>query len=76
MNVEDILEKAILRQSLTREEAYFLYDNASLHELTSVADAIRHMTVADPEVVTWQIDRNVNITNVCKSGCKFCNFPR
>ncbi|MEG2613236.1 MAG: CofH family radical SAM protein, partial [Alistipes sp.] len=23
---------------------------------------------------TWQIDRNVNITNVCISGCKFCNF--
>jgi cyclic dehypoxanthinyl futalosine synthase len=31
-------------------------------------------TVADPSVVTWQIDRNVNITNVCISGCKFCNF--
>jgi len=26
------------------------------------------------EEVTWQIDRNVNITNVCISGCKFCNF--
>ena len=74
MNVDDILEKAILRESLTRQEAYFLYDNASLHELASVADAIRRMTVANPEVVTWQIDRNVNITNVCKSGCKFCNF--
>jgi cyclic dehypoxanthinyl futalosine synthase len=31
-------------------------------------------TVADPDVVTWQIDRNVNITNVCISGCRFCNF--
>ena len=27
-----------------------------------------------PGVVTWQIDRNVNITNVCVSGCRFCNF--
>ena len=26
------------------------------------------------DAVTWQIDRNVNITNVCISGCKFCNF--
>ena len=26
--------------------------------------------------VTWIIDRNVNITNVCLSGCKFCNFYR
>ena len=30
--------------------------------------------VPDKDVVTWQIDRNVNITNVCISGCKFCNF--
>jgi cyclic dehypoxanthinyl futalosine synthase len=42
--------------------------------LCGVADTIRRSVVADPEVVTWQIDRNVNITNVCKSGCKFCNF--
>jgi cyclic dehypoxanthinyl futalosine synthase len=26
--------------------------------------------------VTWIIDRNVNITNACISGCKFCNFYR
>jgi cyclic dehypoxanthinyl futalosine synthase len=24
--------------------------------------------------VTWQIDRNVNTTNVCVANCKFCNF--
>jgi cyclic dehypoxanthinyl futalosine synthase len=24
--------------------------------------------------VSWQIDRNVNITNACISGCVFCNF--
>jgi cyclic dehypoxanthinyl futalosine synthase len=27
-------------------------------------------------VVTWQIDRNVNTTNVCVANCKFCNFYR
>ena len=26
--------------------------------------------------VTWQIDRNVNTTNVCVANCKFCNFFR
>jgi len=26
--------------------------------------------------VTWQIDRNVNTTNVCIANCKFCNFYR
>lgn len=74
MYINDILEKALSRESLTREEAYYLYDNAPLQMLCGVADTIRRSVVADPEVVTWQIDRNVNITNVCKSGCKFCNF--
>ena len=26
--------------------------------------------------VTWQIDRNLNTTNVCIANCKFCNFYR
>lgn len=74
MDLNNILERALERTPLTREEAYFLYDNAPLQELCGIADTLRRSAVKDPEVVTWQIDRNVNITNVCKSGCKFCNF--
>ena len=74
MSIDNIIEKALLRESLTREEAYELYDHAPLHLLADVADRVRRESVADPTVVTWQIDRNVNITNVCKSGCRFCNF--
>ena len=73
-NIDDILEKALVREPLTRQEAYTLYDSAPLQLLCSVADTLRRSVVKDPTVVTWQIDRNVNITNVCKSGCKFCNF--
>lgn len=73
-SIDAILERALCRESLTREEAYALYDNAPLQMLCGVADALRRSAVRDAEVVTWQIDRNVNITNVCKSGCKFCNF--
>lgn len=73
-SIDAILESAICREPLTREEAYALYDNAPLQMLCGVADALRRSAVRDAEVVTWQIDRNVNITNVCKSGCKFCNF--
>ena len=74
MDLNNILERALERTPLTREEAYYLYDNAPLQELCGIADTLRRSAVKDPEVVTWQIDRNVNITNVCKSGCKFCNF--
>ena len=48
--------------------------HSPLPELAEAADRLRRESVADPSVVTWQIDRNVNITNVCISGCRFCNF--
>lgn len=68
-----IIQKSLEREPLSREEAYALY-GLPVGELCSAADALRRERVDDPSVVTWQIDRNVNITNVCISGCKFCNF--
>ncbi|MCL2561805.1 MAG: dehypoxanthine futalosine cyclase [Rikenellaceae bacterium] len=58
------------------DEALDIYLNAPLGELAAAADERRRAAVPDPQVVTWQIDRNVNITNVCISGCRFCNFHR
>lgn len=72
--LQTILDKCRHREPLSREEAYLLCDQAPLQELARTADEVRRTVVADPQVVTWQIDRNVNITNVCISGCKFCNF--
>ena len=71
---EEVFSKARDRATLSQEEAYWLWDEAPLERLAAVADEVRRAVVADPNVVTWQIDRNVNITNVCISGCKFCNF--
>lgn len=47
--------------------------NASSSELMYIASLIRKKIHPSP-VVTWIIDRNINISNVCVSGCKFCNF--
>ena len=74
MNAEEIFARAQDRETLSREEAYWLWEKAPLERLAAVADRVRRNVVPDPNVVTWQIDRNVNITNVCISGCKFCNF--
>ena len=74
MNAEEIFARAQDRVTLSREEAYWLWEEAPLERLAAVADEVRRNVVPDPNVVTWQIDRNVNITNVCISGCKFCNF--
>lgn len=74
MNLDKIYGCALAREAIDFKEAVDLWYHAPLAELMYVADALRCGVVADSDVVTWQIDRNVNITNVCVSGCKFCNF--
>lgn len=74
MNKEQIIRKAENREPLSFDEALWLYQELPAAELFYLADTIRRVAVDDPNTVTWQIDRNVNITNVCISGCKFCNF--
>lgn len=59
--------------SLTKEQALALYREAPLEQLAAMADDERRRHVPG-ERVSYQIDRNVNYTNVCLSGCKFCNF--
>lgn len=60
---------------LGAEEGVFLFEKAPLTELMAVADQLRRIQVPHGKV-TWQIDRNVNTTNVCVANCKFCNFFR
>ncbi len=74
LSLKDIYAKSHDGQALSQEEAWLLYSTAPLEELAEQADLLRRNSVPDPDVVTWQIDRNVNTTNVCTSGCLFCNF--
>ncbi len=74
MALQKIYERAFAGEKLSREEALQLWNKAPLHELAEWADRLRTTAVRDAEVVTWQIDRNINTTNVCVSGCRFCNF--
>jgi cyclic dehypoxanthinyl futalosine synthase len=41
-----------------------------------VANELRKIQKNNSPKVTWQIDRNLNTTNVCIANCKFCNFYR
>ena len=74
MTMQKIYERALAGEHLSHKEALRLWREAPLHELASHADRLRAEKVADREIVTWQIDRNINTTNVCVSGCRFCNF--
>ena len=75
MNINDLYTRALAFDFLSVDEGVFLFENAALSELMYVADELRKKQVPHGKV-TWQIDRNVNTTNVCIANCKFCNFYR
>ncbi len=75
MQVQEILHKALQFEFLTKEEGMFAFTNAALTDLMYTANELRKKQVPHGKV-TWQIDRNVNTTNVCIANCKFCNFYR
>ena len=49
-------------------------DGAELEALAQLADAIRRDTAGDD--VTYVVNRNINFTNVCYTGCRFCAFAQ
>jgi cyclic dehypoxanthinyl futalosine synthase len=73
--LNNLYQKALNLEFLSAEEGLFLFNHAPLAELMHVADELRKKQVPHGKV-TWQIDRNVNTTNVCIANCKFCNFYR
>jgi cyclic dehypoxanthinyl futalosine synthase len=75
MQLSDLYKKAQNFEFLTVEEGIYLFENAPLAELMHIANELRKIQVPHGKV-TWQIDRNVNTTNVCIANCKFCNFYR
>jgi FO synthase len=54
--------------------ALFSADGADLDALCALADAIRADVVGDP--VSYVVNRNINFTNVCYTGCRFCAFAQ
>ena len=75
MQLADLYKKASQFEFLSIEEGMFLFEHAPLAELMFVANEMKKHHVPHGKV-TWQIDRNVNTTNVCIANCKFCNFYR
>ncbi|MER6681621.1 bifunctional FO biosynthesis protein CofGH [Streptomyces olivaceoviridis] len=61
---------------LTDAEALALLhaDGPALDALCRVADDVRRSAVGDD--VTYIVTRNINFTNVCYTGCRFCAFAQ
>jgi cyclic dehypoxanthinyl futalosine synthase len=65
----------VLEERIDQATALELLEKADLAVLGYLADQVRRRFHPD-NVVTFVIDRNVNYTNVCVAGCKFCAFQR
>ncbi len=80
-NLDDLKQKVWNGERISRHEARLLFD-LPLEELGVLADRRRKLAKANAysgngnKIVTYIIDRNINYTNVCNVGCKFCAFWR
>ncbi len=77
VEVSEIYKKALNLEFLSLEEGMFLYEKVPVSELMWLANEVKQKILKERAAnVSWIIDRNVNITNVCIAQCKFCNFYR
>ncbi|GAB6900452.1 bifunctional FO biosynthesis protein CofGH [Kineosporia succinea] len=63
-------------QALTEEQSVLLAyaEGDALKQLARIADDLRREAVGDD--VTYIVNRNINFTNVCYTGCRFCAFAQ
>ena len=74
--IKIILEKSLNGLEVSEEEGKHLFlangeDEKSIYE---VANQLRFK--ANNDKVTFVVNRNINFTNICYMGCKFCNFAK
>lgn len=64
-------------RALTHDETVALLtarEGAELDSVTALADEMRRDAVGDD--VTYVVNRNINFTNICYTGCRFCAFAQ
>jgi FO synthase len=76
LEVRTALRKAERHRPISDDEALGLFrtEGPALDALCAVADDLRRQAVGDD--VTYVVNRNINFTNVCYVGCRFCAFAQ
>ncbi len=74
-STQSILDKAVAGRRLSADEGLALFDCHDLNLLGRAADAVSRRLHPEP-YRTYNIDRNINYTNVCAAVCDFCAFYR
>jgi len=75
-DVARVLERSLDHVEMDFDEGLLLAETSGLEleALVLAADQVRRQRVGD--VVTYVVNRNINFTNVCFVGCRFCAFSR
>jgi cyclic dehypoxanthinyl futalosine synthase len=73
--VASLLDAAVAGRRLTAEEGLRLLESHDLAALGRAADAVTRRLHPEP-YRTYNIDRNINYSNICVGGCRFCAFHR
>ncbi len=76
LGVARILDRSLEGKDIGVEEAVTLFwaTDLELHALCMVANELRKRAVGD--IVTYVTVRNINFTNICYTGCRFCAFAK
>jgi cyclic dehypoxanthinyl futalosine synthase len=75
LEISAIHSKILGNGRIDAAEAQYLLERADLLDLGHLAHEVRKRLHPDP-VVTFVVDRNINYTNGCICGCKFCAYFR
>ena len=79
-SVSQILTKALFGNEISELEGAVLFNCRDKEKVTdraaifSVADILRQRSKGD--YVTFVVNRNINFTNICYMGCRFCGFAK
>ena len=74
-SIRGILDKAIEGERLTPAEGIQLLESHDLAAIGSAADQVARRMHPEP-FRTYNVDRNINYTNICTAVCNFCAFYR
>ena len=74
-DISAILERCVGGQRLTCDDALTLLESSDLSAIGKAAHAVS-LRMHPESFRTYNIDRNINYTNVCTALCDFCAFYR
>ncbi len=75
LSIRPLLDKAVAGERLSPEEGLRLLESHDLHAIGRAAHEVTQRLHPEP-YRTFNIDRNINYTNVCAAVCDFCAFYR